>query len=108
MDWIAAVKDVGFPIVAYGAIMAAIWAIIKWIASDIVTPIRERAFKFIDKLEGNVDKMSMNLEQQTATLKEIHGTQGSIETGISTLVSQGCGINSRNVASECEGDKRHG
>jgi hypothetical protein len=95
-DWLQAVDRVGFSPVAYGGLALALWAIVKWTAHNIVTPIRDRAFRFLDRLESNVDSMSENLDQQTTTLKEIHATQIEQKTALKAIVDQGCGLNVRN------------
>ena len=95
-DWLAAVDRIGFSPVAYAALALALWATLKWTAANLVTPIRDRAFRFLDRLESNVDSMSDNLDQQTTTLKEIHGTQIDVQRSMKTIADQGCGIRVRN------------
>jgi hypothetical protein len=68
----------------------------KWTAANIVMPVRDRAFRFLDRLESNMDSMSDNLDQQTSTLKEIHGTQLEVKSSLKAIAEQGCGLNARN------------
>lgn len=90
MDWLTAIKEVGFPIACACAFAFASWATIKWIANAIIVPVRDRAFKFLDKLEGNVDRMSENLDAQTTSLRDIATVNTSMSSKLTKLVEQGC------------------
>ncbi len=89
--WVTAVKEVGFPIAAYGGLAFAVWAVIKWVGGNLVTPFRDRAFRFIDRLEGNVDSMSANLREQTTTLRDINDNQADIKISLLKIADNGCG-----------------
>lgn len=78
-------KEYGFPIVVSGFLAWAIWLTVRWIADQIVIPVRDRSFRFLDTVEGNVNKMSDNLDQQTVALRELNEKQGSIKDGIESI-----------------------
>lgn len=78
-------RDFGFPVVASGALGWAIWLTARWVGNNIVIPVRDRSFKFLDTVEGNVNKMSDNLDQQTVALKELNDKQGAIKSGIESI-----------------------
>lgn len=90
--WLRAVRDVGFPIVAYGALAYAVWTAVRWVAANIVVPLQVRAVAFLDKLEGNVDKMSTNLETQTTTLQDINSSHESMRLTLEKIADHGCGV----------------
>lgn len=85
MDWIAAVKDVGFPIVAYGALAAAVWQVIRWIGGEIFIPIRNAFTGFLGSVRGNLDS-------QTGALNKIANIQDDIKRSLDVIATEGCGV----------------
>lgn len=90
--WEKLVTNVGFPIAIVTVVGLAIWIGAKWVANQIIIPIRDRGFKFIDKVEGNVEKMSDNLETQTMTLQSMDGKQSLIHMTLQKIEADGCGF----------------
>jgi hypothetical protein len=78
-------KDFGFPIVATSALGWSIWATLRWVAGNLIIPVRDRSFSFLDRVEGNVDKMSDNLEKQTTALKDLNDKQSAIKDDIGRI-----------------------
>lgn len=96
MDWITAVKDVGFPIVASLAIGGAVWATLKWIAANVIIPARDGLLAFLVTINHNVDRMTENLDAQTESLRDINATNREIKESIAKLTEYGCATVHRN------------
>ena len=66
-QWTQAVRDVGFPIVAYGAFAFALWKTIQWVGHNVVLPIQARAFHFLDVLEVVIKRVESRIERIDGT-----------------------------------------
>lgn len=81
-DWVALVRDLGLPIVALFGLSWAVWKAVGWTAANVITPVRDRAFKLVDDLTST-------LNIQSAALDKIATSQGLLaQTQQQCLVNQ--------------------
>ena len=51
MDWITAARDLGFPAVIIAGMGYAIWTAGKYLGKELLVPLRDRHFDFLQSLE---------------------------------------------------------
>jgi hypothetical protein len=81
-DWVALVRDLGLPACGLICLSWAIWKVVCWTGTNVVTPVRDRAFKLVDDL-------SATLTLQSTALDKIATSQGLLaQTQQQCLVNQ--------------------
>jgi hypothetical protein len=71
MEPLAAIRELGLPVVALLAIGAGIWRVCEWLGREVIIPLRNRHLGFLDSL--------------AATLKTLADTQESMAHEISVI-----------------------
>ena len=81
-DWVSLARDLGMPIVALGGLAWAVWKTVCWTGTNVITPVRDRAFKLVDDLTST-------LALNSAALDKIATSQGLLaQTQQQCLVNQ--------------------
>lgn len=94
--WLGIAKDFGIPAVVLVALALAIRAVAIWFSKEILIPLRDtllvRALRSFDTLDdslksltANADRMSDNLEVQTASLVRIEHTTAQTHVEVERL-----------------------
>ena len=65
MDWITAARDLGFPAVIIAGMGYAIWTAGKYLGKELLVPLRDRHFDFLQSLEQTNKTIA-------ESIKEIH------------------------------------
>lgn len=65
MDWITAARDLGFPAVIIAGMGYAIWTAGKYLGKELLIPLRDRHFDFLQSLEQTNKTIA-------ESIKEIH------------------------------------
>jgi hypothetical protein len=65
MDWITAARDLGFPAVIIAGMGYAIWSAGKYLGKELLVPLRDRHFDFLQSLEQTNKTIA-------ESIKEIH------------------------------------
>ena len=65
MDWITAARDLGFPAVIIAGMGYAIWSAGKYLGKELLIPLRDRHFDFLQSLEQTNKTIA-------ESIKEIH------------------------------------
>ena len=65
MDWITAARDLGFPAVIIAVMGYAIWTAGKYLGKELLVPLRDRHFDFLQSLEQTNKTIA-------ESIKEIH------------------------------------
>jgi hypothetical protein len=99
------IKELGFPIVVAVAVGWASWQVVIWVGKAIryvsdtfLVPLRNQLMGFLSSLARNVDRISENLEAQTASFRSVieqqnrmEEKQNRMEGKIDDIISYGCG-----------------
>jgi hypothetical protein len=88
MEGLEIAAQYGLPTLLLAAFAWAAWKAVGAAWRDVVLPVRDRAFGFLDKVERNIDTFSDNLMQQTDSLKKIEANSTVTARGISDLRRQ--------------------
>jgi hypothetical protein len=67
--WVDVASRLGIPVAILAAVFFAIWKIIQWFGVNVAVPARDRAFHFLDRLEGTVDTIGEQIHEQTKQIK---------------------------------------
>lgn len=65
MDWITAARELGFPSVIIAGMGYAIWTAGKYLGKELLVPLRDRHFDFLQSLEQTNKTIA-------ESIKEIH------------------------------------
>ena len=74
-EWIQAARDFGIPVVMLGFMALGLWKTLQWSAVNLGIPLRDRLFKFLDRLEESVLKVEQSVVQHGVMLDEIRRYQ---------------------------------
>ncbi len=87
--WLQLLQTFGLAVVILFAIGIAAWKIVRWAGLELIIPLRDKGLtKFVaflerieatvGKLDANVDSVTSNLSQQTASLKGLQDTTSKV------------------------------
>ena len=74
-DWIQTARDLGIPVVMLAAMCFGTWKTLQWSAVNIALPVRDRAFKFIDKLEESIVRVEHSVVGHSVILGDLQRYQ---------------------------------
>lgn len=66
-DWFDIAQSFGLPVVMLFVVVWGLSKVAIWLGHRVVVPVMERHVKFIDKLEGSVEKQSDNLDRMATS-----------------------------------------
>lgn len=82
MDTVTLIKDIGLPIASLIFLAYGIWLAIGWVAKELVVPMRDRHFSFLNAIEAaltTISEAQKNLVlQQTNIAEDLEKISGMI------------------------------
>lgn len=80
MDFVTIAQTLGIPVTCMVAMGTAIWAVLKWTATNVVKPVTERHLLFMDKVDVAMDKLMDNSDKLSARLDQMDGRISEIKS----------------------------
>jgi hypothetical protein len=73
MDWVSIAQTLGVSVACLAGLGWAVWAAVKWSASQIFRPLVQGHLAFLDSLKGEQKAQTESMVQQTKVLGEMQG-----------------------------------
>ena len=71
MESLQFIREFGLPVAALAVIAYASWRGAEWIAAQVVIPLRDRHFAFLESLEGTLDAIAQTQAQLAREIERV-------------------------------------
>jgi hypothetical protein len=83
-----ALREFGLPTLGLVFVIYAVWRCVQWIGREVVTPLRDRHFRFLDEVEGLLKVLEQTQKNLVASQNAILQQVAEVTRSNPTLIPQ--------------------
>lgn len=69
--WLQIAQTLGIPVACLVALSLAVWAVLKWLAINVLKPLADRHVKFLDSVEERLGELADGQKEDREQFKQL-------------------------------------